>query len=71
MVARAGKSGETYAFDRDGLMLSNSRFDDDLKWVGLLADLPDSQSVLTIHVRDPGVNMSAGDARQPRGPISR
>jgi hypothetical protein len=60
-VARAGNSGETYAFDRDGLMLSNSRYDDDLKRVGLLADLPDSQSVLTIHVRDPGVNMSAGE----------
>jgi eukaryotic-like serine/threonine-protein kinase len=61
MVARAGQSGETYAFDRDGLMLSNSRFDDDLKRVGLLADLPDSQSVLTVHVRDPGVNMSEGE----------
>jgi serine/threonine protein kinase len=60
-VARAGKSGETYAFDRDGLMLSNSRHDDDLKQIGLLPDLPDSQSVLTIHVRDPGVNMSAGE----------
>jgi len=61
MVARAGKSGETYAFDRDGLMLSNSRYDDDLKRVGLLPDLPDSQSVLTIHLRDPGVNMSEGE----------
>jgi len=61
MVARAGKSGETYAFDRDGLMLSNSRYDDDLKRVGLLPDLPDSQSVLIIHVRDPGVNMSEGE----------
>jgi eukaryotic-like serine/threonine-protein kinase len=60
-VARAGTSGETYAFDRDGLMLSNSRYDDDLKRVGLLADLPDSQSVLTIQVRDPGVNMSEGE----------
>jgi len=60
-VARAGQSGETYAFDRDGLMLSNSRYDDDLKRVGLLADLPDSQSVITIHVRDPGVNMSEGE----------
>jgi hypothetical protein len=29
-VVRFGKSGETYAFDRNGLMLSQSRFDDDL-----------------------------------------
>jgi eukaryotic-like serine/threonine-protein kinase len=74
MVARAGKSGETYAFDRDGLMLSNSRYDDDLKRVGLLADLPDSQSVLTIHVRDPGVNMSAGErpaVRRADQPLTR
>jgi len=60
-VARAGQSGETYAFDENGLLLSNSRFDDDLKRVGLLADLPDSQSVLTVHVRDPGVNMMEGE----------
>jgi serine/threonine protein kinase len=60
-VAQAGKTGETYAFDRDGLFLSASRFDDDLKRIGLLADLPDSQSVLTISLRDPGVNMMAGE----------
>jgi eukaryotic-like serine/threonine-protein kinase len=61
MVARAGRSGETYAFDETGLMLSNSRFDADLKQVGLLCDMPDAQSVLTVQVRDPGVNMSAGE----------
>ena len=41
-VARSGQSGETFAFDEKGLLLSQSRFDDDLKQVGLLADLPDS-----------------------------
>ena len=73
-VARAGRSGETYAFDRDGLMLSNSRFDDDLKRVGLLADLPDSQSVLTVQVRDPGVNMAEGErpaVRRADQPLTR
>ena len=30
-VVRFGKSGETYAFDKDGLLLSQSRFDDDLR----------------------------------------
>ena len=30
--------GETYAFDRNGLLLSQSRFDDDLKQLGLLVD---------------------------------
>jgi len=56
-VARFGRSGETYAFDKNGLLLSQSRFDDDLKQIGLLADLPESRSILTVEIRDPGVNM--------------
>jgi hypothetical protein len=60
-IARAGESGETFAFDRTGLFLSHSRFDDSLKHVGLLADLPDSRSMLTLEVRDPQVNMMAGE----------
>jgi serine/threonine protein kinase len=59
-VARSGQSGETYAFDAKGLLLSQSRFDDDLKQMGLLADLPDSHSVLTLELRDPGVDMTDG-----------
>ena len=58
-VARTGESGETYAFDRQGLLLSQSRFDDELKQIGLLADLPDSHSILTLEIRDPQVNMMA------------
>jgi hypothetical protein len=59
-VARFGKTGETYAFDRNGLMLTQSRFDKELKRIGLLADLPDSRSVLTLQMRNPGVNMAEG-----------
>lgn len=39
-TARMDESGETYAFDRHGLLLSQSRFDDELKEIGILADLP-------------------------------
>jgi hypothetical protein len=60
-AVRYGHSGETYAFDENGLLLSQSRFDDDLKRIGLLTDQPDSQSILTVEVRDPGVNMAAGE----------
>jgi hypothetical protein len=60
-VARSGESGETFAFDDTGLLLSQSRFEEDLKRVGLLADLPDSHSVLTLELRDPGVNMMEGN----------
>jgi tRNA A-37 threonylcarbamoyl transferase component Bud32 len=59
-VARSGVTGETYTFNDKGLMLSESRFDDSLKQVGLLSDAPDSRSVLTLELRDPGVNMTEG-----------
>src|SRR5262249_34148150 len=60
-VAQTGATGETYAFDQAGMLLSQSRFDDSLKEIGLLADLPDSQSVLTVELRDPQVNMALGE----------
>lgn len=65
-VAQFGESGETFAFDRSGMMLSQSRFDDELKRIGLLADLPDSQSVLTIELRDPEANLPAGERPKVR-----
>jgi hypothetical protein len=60
-TARFGYSGETYAFDENGLLLSQSRFDSDLKRLGLLPDLPDAHSILTVETRDPQVNMMEGD----------
>jgi hypothetical protein len=64
-TARFAESGETYAFSETGLLLSQSRFDDDLKRLGLLPDLPDAQSILTVEVRDPQVNMMTGQ-RPPK-----
>jgi hypothetical protein len=60
-VAQSGESGETYAFDDKGLLLSESRFDDSLKRAGLLVDSPDVGSTLTLELRDPQVNMLAGE----------
>lgn len=60
-VVRFGASGETYAFDDKGLMLSQSRFDDDLKQIGLLVDQPEVRSTLTLELRDPQVNMAEGE----------
>ena len=64
-TARLGETGETYAFSRDGMMLSNSRFDEQLRGIGLLSDREDS--TLNISLRDPGVDLT-GNARpkQPR-----
>jgi len=59
-LGRFGDSGETYAFDKTGLMVSNSRFDDELILTGILADRDDSRSILNVQVRDPGGNMAEG-----------
>lgn len=57
-VAWSGKTGETYAFDKNGVMLSQSRFDDALKQIGLLTE--DADSILNVHIRDPQVDMTRG-----------
>jgi hypothetical protein len=57
-IARAGESGETYAFDRDGVMMSHSRFESQIAELGLLE--PGQPSILTIEVRDPGGNLVNG-----------
>jgi len=60
-VARPGETGETYAFDEQGLFISESRFVGQLKNVGLLLDRNDAITALNLHVRDPGVNLMAGE----------
>ncbi|MFZ0827772.1 MAG: serine/threonine protein kinase [Verrucomicrobiia bacterium] len=59
-TARAGQTGETYAFGRDGTQLSESRFDNDLKRLGLIPDSDDSRSSLTLDLRDPLVDLGKG-----------
>ncbi len=59
-LARPAESGETYAFNADGLMLSESRFDDQLRELGLLPDDPEVGSALAIEIRDPGGDMTLG-----------
>lgn len=59
-LGRMGETGETYAFDRNGTMVSNSRFDDQLIMTGLLPDRPNASSLLNIELRDPGVDMTSG-----------
>jgi hypothetical protein len=59
-VARMGESGETYAFDRSGRMLSQSRFVDQLVALGLLPSDATEQLTTTIEIRDPGGNMVEG-----------
>jgi len=58
-VARTGDSGETYAFDQTGLLISQSRFDNQLKALGLL-DTTNASSALNLRLRDPGGDLTQG-----------
>ena len=59
-LGRIGQSGETYAFNREGLMLSNSRFNSDLILLGILPDEEHSRSILKLQIRNPGGDMTKG-----------
>ncbi|HWQ92773.1 MAG TPA: serine/threonine protein kinase, partial [Clostridia bacterium] len=52
-VARMGQSGETYAFDRRGVMLTASRFDQELQAQGLIPNVPGSTAILNLRLVDP------------------
>jgi len=52
------ESIEAYAFDRNGWLLSSSRFDNQLRRIGLLAE--NQSSALNIQIRDPGGNLIEG-----------
>ncbi|MFV1965083.1 MAG: serine/threonine protein kinase [Pirellulaceae bacterium] len=63
-VARMGESGETCAFDEKGLMLSESRFTEHLKRIGLVPDAEGARSMLHVQMRNPGGDLARGF--QPR-----
>ena len=58
-VARSGDSGETYAFDQTGLLISHSRFDTQLKQLGLL-EATNTSSALNLRLHDPGGDLTKG-----------
>jgi PAS domain S-box-containing protein len=69
---RIGVSGESYAFNGSGQLISESRFDDDLRDIGLVRS--DQRGILNIEVRDPGGNMVEGyrpDIDRSEQPLTR
>ena len=71
-LSRVGETGETYAFNQDGRLLSSSRFDDHLHEMGLLP--PGQLALDTIAIRDPGGNMVEGfrsSTPRSRQPLTR
>jgi tRNA A-37 threonylcarbamoyl transferase component Bud32 len=59
-VARSGDTGETFAFDPEGVMISKSRFEEQLKEFGLVEGRLGASSALTLHLTDPGGDLTQG-----------
>ncbi|HTL58231.1 MAG TPA: serine/threonine protein kinase [Candidatus Limnocylindrales bacterium] len=59
-MSRLGKTGESYAFDRRAVMLTASRFDPELRKLGLIPSHSNSTSVLNLRLTDPGVDLERG-----------
>ena len=70
-TARYGESGETYAFDANGLLISESRFDVELRAIGLIDADPESRSILNVQVRDPGTYILDSDIPRDQQPLTR
>lgn len=54
-IGRLGESGETYAFDQNAILMTNSRFDDQLRDIGILG--PTDDAIMSVRIVDPGTNM--------------
>lgn len=66
-----GKSSETYAIDKSGTLLSNIRFEDELKAIGLLQE--NERAPLNIEITNPGTNLLQGEAvieQDPSWPLT-
>jgi sigma-B regulation protein RsbU (phosphoserine phosphatase) len=55
---RIGESGESYAFNRNGLLISESRFEEDLRRIGMIGE--DQTGILNVEIRDPGGSLVRG-----------
>ncbi|MBT3924053.1 MAG: response regulator [Nitrospina sp.] len=57
---RFGESGKVYVFSAKGLILSDSRFNQQLRQVGLIPPEPWSQSILNLYIKDPQGDLIEG-----------
>ena len=60
-VARIGETGESYAFDRSGLMLTATRFDPELKTLGLIPPGRENTAILNLKLLDPEQELRPGE----------
>ncbi|CCQ72861.1 transporter substrate-binding domain-containing protein [Magnetospira sp. QH-2] len=57
-LGRLGESGETYAIDENALLISESRFEDDLRRLKLIGET--KRATLHLRIGDPGVDLTQG-----------
>jgi len=57
-LGRIGHTGETYGIDDKGRLVTASRFDAELRQLGLIGK--DAEGLLNLVIRDPGGNLSEG-----------
>ncbi len=57
-LGRIGSTGETYAFDEMARLITESRFQEDLRQIGLIDD--DDDEILRVRVTGPGGNLLDG-----------
>ena len=70
-VARIGQTGESYAFDRSGLMLTATRFDSELKTLGLIPPGRENTAILNLKLLDPEEELQAGaNPAKPRSQLN-
>jgi len=60
-VARMGETGESYAFDRTARMLTVTRFDPELKTLGLIPPGRENTAILNLKLLDPERELHPGD----------
>ena len=66
---RIGRTGETYAFDVRGRLLTESRFDEHLRAVGLIGE--GETAILNVEIRDPGANLVEGEEARGDRPLTK
>ena len=57
-LGRIGETGETYAFDKEGVLITDSRFDHHLRMTNVVN--PGQSGILNIRITDPGGNLLKG-----------
>ena len=61
-ASRLGETGETYAVDAEGRMVTESRFAEKVATLGLLPSAAGGKTTAVLEVRDPGVRLVEGMA---------